>query len=161
MKIALITGYLAKDIVRHFSKNRDNTEVIVMPIQVAALMNSHFLVKELRKKRLDKVDMILTPGLVKGNLSIVENIIGIPIFRGPNQAADLASGWASAVKRLYMAIQREPIGLGNGISREGRRFGERLAICHQGQWQRFPPFGGHLGNAHLQRLLELGRTHAA
>ncbi len=90
MKVALITGQLAKDMVKRFSeKSEIESGVIAMPVQVASLMNSKYIAEKLKKLPTSGFDIILVPGLVKGNLEILEEAAGVPIFKGPKHAADI------------------------------------------------------------------------
>ncbi|MGC8961847.1 MAG: dihydropteroate synthase-like protein [Candidatus Bathyarchaeia archaeon] len=90
MRVALVTGQLAKGIVERFSKGCGvESKVIALPIQVASLMNAAYIARRIRDYPLQGFDLILVPGLVKGDLNMVEESAGIPVFKGPKHAADL------------------------------------------------------------------------
>ncbi|MEM3677404.1 MAG: dihydropteroate synthase-like protein [Candidatus Bathyarchaeia archaeon] len=88
--MALITGQLAKGMVERFSKGCGvESRVIALPIQVASLMNATYIAREIKGYPLQGFDLILVPGLVKGDLKMVEESAGIPVFKGPKHAADI------------------------------------------------------------------------
>ena len=90
MKVALITGQLAKGMVEKFSKPaRVESKVIALPVQVASLMSSSYIARKIKGYPLEGFDLILVPGLVKGDLNLVEESAGLPVFRGPKHAADI------------------------------------------------------------------------
>ena len=88
----IITSKLAEEIVRDsVSEKSDIIDIVVLPVSVAAFLTplsiSNFLSKMKLKK--EEYDMILIPGLVKGDASILEERVGIPSFKGPEHAADI------------------------------------------------------------------------
>ena len=90
LKVLLITGILAKDSVEKYAKeSRVKTEVLPLKIQVAALLKIPNIKNELKTHSIQGIDLILVPGLVKGDTSIISKSIGIPTFKGPKYAADL------------------------------------------------------------------------
>lgn len=90
MKVLLVTGLIAKETVERYSKqSRKETTVVALPISVAAFMTPEFVAQELKKRDLSDVDMILLPGTVKEDVSLVEKATGIPTFKGPVYAADI------------------------------------------------------------------------
>ena len=90
MKVALITGQLARGMVEKLSKTaRVESKVIALPMQVASLMSSSYIARKIREYSLEGFDLILVPGLVKGDLGVVEESAGLPVFRGPKHAADI------------------------------------------------------------------------
>jgi len=90
MKVLLITGLLAKDMVTHYAqKSNVKTRVLALKVPVAALLTSKYVAKETEKLDLRDVDMILVPGLIRGDTSIIEDTTKIPTFKGPRYAADL------------------------------------------------------------------------
>lgn len=90
MKVLLVTGQLAKDIVQKYCKESNvEAEVISLPMAVASLMSPKYIAKELKKEALKDFNLILLPGLVFGDVSLVEEVTHIPTFKGPRYAADL------------------------------------------------------------------------
>jgi dihydropteroate synthase-like protein len=90
LKVLLVTGQLAKDIVANYAgKSKVATQVLAMKVSVAALLSPNFIAKEIKKLNLSGFDIILVPGLIRGDTSIIENVTGIPTFKGPRYAADL------------------------------------------------------------------------
>lgn len=90
MKVLLITGKLAEDTVKHYSAESNiETEVLSLKIAVAAFLTPQTIADELRNRRLEGFNMILVPGLVRGDTTIISRATGIPTFKGPRYAADL------------------------------------------------------------------------
>lgn len=90
MKVLLITGLLAKDMVTYYAqKSNVETEVLALKVPVAALLTTKYIAKEIEKLNLRNFDMILVPGLIRGDTSVIEDATGIPTFKGPRYAADL------------------------------------------------------------------------
>ncbi|MCX8191267.1 MAG: dihydropteroate synthase-like protein, partial [Nitrososphaerales archaeon] len=81
---------LAKDLVQKYCRESSvEVEVISLPMAVASLMNTNYIARELEKRELKGFDLILLPGLVFGDASVVEKVVNIPTFKGPRYAADL------------------------------------------------------------------------
>jgi dihydropteroate synthase-like protein len=90
VKVLLITGLLAKDMVTHYAqKSITETGVLALKVPVAALLNPKYVAKETEKLNLHGFDMILVPGLIRGDVSVIEDTARIPTFKGPKYAADL------------------------------------------------------------------------
>lgn len=86
----LVTGLLAEKAVQHYSKeSRVESEVFVLKTSIAAFLTPEQIAKELRNLKNRDFDMILIPGLTRGNTSVVADATGIPTFKGPKYAADL------------------------------------------------------------------------
>ncbi|MCW4032412.1 MAG: dihydropteroate synthase-like protein [Candidatus Bathyarchaeota archaeon] len=89
-KLLIITGTLAYEVVEEYvSKCNVQSQVISLPIQVAALMNTKFIAKSLKSKNLKNIDFIIIPGLAFGDSKIITAEIEIPVYKGPKYAADL------------------------------------------------------------------------
>jgi dihydropteroate synthase-like protein len=90
VKVLLVTGLLAKDMVTHYAqRSKVKTKVLALKVPVAALLTPKYIAKETEKLKLRDFDMILVPGLIRGDTSIIEDTTGIPAFKGPRYAADL------------------------------------------------------------------------
>lgn len=90
MKILLVTGQLAESTVKRYAKrSKFNPSVAALPFPVAALMNSRYILRKLTEMSVKGFDMVLLPGLVKGDVSEVSESLGLPIFKGPRHAADI------------------------------------------------------------------------
>jgi dihydropteroate synthase-like protein len=90
VKVLLVTGQLAKDIVAGYAeKSGVETEVLALKVPVAALLTPRYIAKEIEKRDLNGFDMIMVPGLIRGDTSIIEDTVKIPAFKGPRYAADL------------------------------------------------------------------------
>jgi dihydropteroate synthase-like protein len=62
-------------------------EIAVLPITVAALMDTRFVAKHLESA--EDCDVIMIPGLCKGDLSIISDKFGLQTLRGPKTLKDL------------------------------------------------------------------------
>lgn len=92
MSILLVTGRLAEPVVKKYAaESQLKIEVVALPFAVAALMTSRYIARQLRHMGLRGFEMVLVPGLVKGDLSTISEAVKIPTFKGPRHAADLPS----------------------------------------------------------------------
>ncbi|PVX25410.1 MAG: dihydropteroate synthase-like protein [Candidatus Bathyarchaeum sp.] len=90
LKVLLITGTLAEEIVKRYAQQSSvKTQVLALPIQVAALLKLPNIARELKKLDINGFDAILVPGLIRGDTSIIADATNIPTFKGPRYAADL------------------------------------------------------------------------
>lgn len=88
MKALVVTGKLAYPIVREVTKKYDNVDVKVLNYPVAALMSIRYILENL--KNIDKkYDVIILPGLVNGDVKIIEDTLGIKTFKGTENAWDI------------------------------------------------------------------------
>jgi dihydropteroate synthase-like protein len=88
--VLLVTGALGKDIVeRHTKESTVQTETVALKIQVAAFLTPETIVKGLENVNLKGFTMILVPGLVRGDTSLITKTTSIEAFKGPRYAADL------------------------------------------------------------------------
>jgi dihydropteroate synthase-like protein len=90
LKVLLITGLLAEKTVKRYAKeSKAETKVFALKIPVAALLSPEQIVEALKKAPIADFDLILVPGLIRGDVSVIANSLGIPTFKGPRYAADL------------------------------------------------------------------------
>ncbi|KON29102.1 hypothetical protein AC480_03635 [miscellaneous Crenarchaeota group archaeon SMTZ1-55] len=90
MRVLIVTGQLAKDtIAKYVEEGPVEAQVLALPTSVAALLSPSIIKTELRGRSLKGFHLILVPGLVRGDVSIVEKAVGIPTFKGPKYGADL------------------------------------------------------------------------
>jgi len=89
-KVLLITGALAEDAVKRYAKeSRVETEIVALKIAVAALLTPETVAKAIENMTLKGFNVILVPGLVRGDTSIITKTVGVQTFKGPRYAADL------------------------------------------------------------------------
>jgi len=74
---------------RYAQQSSFETEVLTLPVQVAALLKMPNIARELKKQGIHGVDVVLVPGLIRGDTSVIADATGIPTFKGPRYAADL------------------------------------------------------------------------
>jgi len=90
VKVLLITGLLAKDMVEQYArKSGVEATVLALNVSVAAFLTPKRIADDVGSLNLKGFDVILVPGLVRGNVKVVEDATGIPTFKGPKYAADL------------------------------------------------------------------------
>ena len=66
-------------------------ELAVLPISVAALMDTHFVAKHLDSAR--GSDVVMIPGLCKGDLSLIADKVGAQVVRGPKDLKDIPAAF--------------------------------------------------------------------
>ncbi|MCW4006443.1 MAG: dihydropteroate synthase-like protein [Candidatus Bathyarchaeota archaeon] len=90
MKVLLVTGLLAEETVKQYVKESSlQTTVIALKLPVAALLTPEGIVKELKTQKTQEYDVILVPGLIRGDATVITQATGTPAFKGPRYAADL------------------------------------------------------------------------
>ena len=88
--MVIVTGRLAEEHVkRHAEASPVDVEVLALPVAVAALLSPPRIALELQRRNLQGTQLILVPGLVKGDVSMVSEATGIPTVKGPKYCADL------------------------------------------------------------------------
>ncbi len=90
MKVLLVTGLLAEKTVKRYAKESSvETEVFALKVHVAALLSPERIADALKEENLRNFDMILVPGLIRGDTGVIANAVEIPTFKGSRYAADL------------------------------------------------------------------------
>ncbi len=90
MRALIVTGKLARKLVEdNVKQSRVRAEVLSLPNEVAALMTPKFVSDRLGCMPLQGFDLVMLPGMMRGDVSSVSRKIGIPAFKGPKHAADL------------------------------------------------------------------------
>ena len=90
MKVLLITGALAEDTVKRYAKESSiDTQTLALKMAVAALLTPQTIANALKTTKPTDFNMILVPGLVRGDTTVITKATGLPAFKGPRYAADL------------------------------------------------------------------------
>lgn len=90
MKVLLVTGTLAQNIVKHYAQQSSTpTLTLVLNVQVAAFLTPSLIIEALKNHDLKDVTAILTPGQMAGDTQCITQATGIPAYKGPRYAADL------------------------------------------------------------------------
>jgi dihydropteroate synthase-like protein len=90
LRVLVVTGRLAeKSVRRHTSEARQDVNVTVLPVSVAAFITPKYASDALNVPGVKEYDLIMMPGAVQGDVSNVELKTGVPTFKGPLHAADL------------------------------------------------------------------------
>ncbi len=86
----MVTGRLAEEMVKDYAKQSTlETVVVALNYPVAAFLNSETITAGLKNLDLNGIDMILTPGLSRGDTKTITDALDVPTFKGPRYAADL------------------------------------------------------------------------
>jgi dihydropteroate synthase-like protein len=90
MKILIVTGKLAAETIREKVAGLEHeVDVLPLPVTVASFITPKYAAKELVKHDLTRYDMIVMPGSIEGDLSLIEEATGVLTYKGPMHAADL------------------------------------------------------------------------
>ena len=90
MRVLLVTGRDAEESVRKHAHGGDHAcTVLPLPRSVAALLTPSFIASQLRRGTWEAYDLILTPGLMAGDVTPIEEATGVPTYKGPRYAADI------------------------------------------------------------------------
>jgi dihydropteroate synthase-like protein len=90
LKVLLVTGLLAEDTVKRYAQSSSvKTEVLALKVPVAALLTPAYIADALKNLNIHAFDMVLVPGLIRGDASAIAEAAGVPTFKGSRYAADL------------------------------------------------------------------------
>jgi dihydropteroate synthase-like protein len=90
LKVLIITGKLAeKSIHKQIPAIQHDVDVLALPVNVASFITPNYVVKALRGKNLEMYDLIIIPGTVSGDVTPIEEEVGIPTYKGPLHVIDL------------------------------------------------------------------------
>ena len=94
VKIGLITGRAASYIVRDVTKKEECVDIIVLPVNVVSLLNVELIKKMIVKNdeilsALKNSNIVIIPGLVKGDASELSKILNKPVYKGTKSAAGI------------------------------------------------------------------------
>jgi len=153
LKVLAITGKMAENIVKKYVKEiNHDIDVQVLPISVAAFITPEFTLEHLSSMRNKDYDMILLPGSVQGDVSIVEKKVGIPTFKGPTHAADIAicfeegielSKTLSATEVVKSAVNKRAAEKINSIKKNWKKIYRRYGGLIIGSSKRALAIGSH------------------
>tara|TARA_B100001971_G_scaffold214180_1_gene250309 strand:+ start:4961 stop:6529 length:1569 start_codon:yes stop_codon:yes gene_type:complete len=91
VKILVVTGRLAFDTVsRNVADSGFDVDVFSLPVSVAAFITPQFATRNLARESVKDYDLILLPGTVRGDVTLVEKATGIPTFKGPSNMNDIS-----------------------------------------------------------------------
>jgi len=87
----LVTGQLAKQALCESAAQQEKVQFSVkaLPVPVAALLTPNRIAQELKHEDLTGYDLVIVPGMVRGELSIVEETVKVPVIKGTRYAADV------------------------------------------------------------------------
>ncbi len=89
-RVLLLTGRRAADIVRRAASDYDWADVKILPIEVAALMTTSFVLENLSKEDVDGYDLVLVPGLFRGNVRELDEKLEADFRLSTREARDLS-----------------------------------------------------------------------
>lgn len=87
-KILLVTGRNAKGDLGDYIKEFP-VRIHACKENVAALLSGRVILEELLRENLDGISLIIVPGAVGGDVSMIQEKIGIPTWKGPINLVDL------------------------------------------------------------------------
>ena len=86
----MVTGLLAEKAVEGYAKESSvKTRVFALKVPVAALLSPEQIAKALEKTGAKDFDVVLVPGLMRGDAAVIGETVEKPTFKGPRYAADL------------------------------------------------------------------------
>lgn len=89
-KILLVTGRQASSSVEKYCRDSEiPVEIHVCDVDVASLLSPNMVLRELDGKNLGDISLILLPGAVVGDVSIIQEKTGVPCVRGSKNVGDL------------------------------------------------------------------------
>lgn len=108
MRVLLVTGKLASDTVKRYSKGFQGieTDVLVLDYPIASLIPLNYLRKKLKEINLKKYDLIILPGLINWNTKGLEEEFGIPIRKGTEEAADIPDMLRSVMEGVELSTEK-------------------------------------------------------
>ncbi len=90
LRVLVVTGKLAEESVRRIVSGRGmGVDIRTLPVSVAAFMTPEYAADALSDLEAGDYDVILLPGMVRGDVSPVEKATKIPTFKGPVHSSDL------------------------------------------------------------------------
>ena len=93
MKILIVTAKLASPLVKKVTTQKEHdVHILTVNTPIAAFLTPRRIVAELeglQEVEVESLDMIITPGLIRKDVSYVQEATGIPTFKGSTDAADL------------------------------------------------------------------------
>jgi len=96
-KVVLVTTTSAKELVESIARellrnyNDLEVEIIVTAAPVASLASVESILNDLLKhrKRIKNADLVILPGMIRGSAKKLEEILGVPVVKGPKYVGDL------------------------------------------------------------------------
>ena len=73
-------------------------DVLALPVSVAVFLTPEFVAGYLKSRKVNEYDLILMPGAMQGDVTLIEKATGIPTFKGPIHAADIALSFQKGVE---------------------------------------------------------------
>nr|MDO8098432.1 dihydropteroate synthase-like protein [Candidatus Njordarchaeota archaeon] len=91
MRVLLITGQLARQALYESAAQQKSVQFSVraLPVPVAALLTPSRIAEELKSEDLGNYDLVIIPGMVRGDASTIEKAVRVPVFKGTRYAADI------------------------------------------------------------------------
>ncbi|WP_292320250.1 dihydropteroate synthase-like protein [Caldisphaera sp.] len=92
MKIAILTSTtaeeLVKDVIKNDNKNNYDIDIIALPVPVISILDTNIISKIILKRtyllnKLKDYNLIIIPGLVRGNAEIIEKTTNVETYKGP------------------------------------------------------------------------------
>ncbi|BCU68241.1 dihydropteroate synthase [Sulfolobales archaeon HS-7] len=109
MRLLVVTGTLALDDVKRACSEIKDVDITIKSLDypVAALMSVRYIAEKLKDQDLKGYDIILVPGLVYGDCTVIEEKVHVPTFKGTEEAADIPLV-IDALKRGITLSKKDP-----------------------------------------------------
>jgi len=130
-RIVLVTTTSARGIVESVAKELMNSyndlelRVIVTSASVASLTSTEDIMDDLLKHRklIADADLVILPGMIRGSAKKLEEVLNVPVVKGPKYAGDLPEMIALLKRGMHFSAD---ISADDVISIDGRKRLDRL-----------------------------------
>ncbi len=94
MRVALLTGRAARRLVEEVAGGRDDVVIVELPVNVVSMLTANAVAAMLRSRRdlleaARSADVVIVPGSVRGDVSVVAEVVGKPAFKGTRTTAGI------------------------------------------------------------------------
>ncbi len=130
-KVVLVTTTSAKELVESIARelldnyNDLKVEIIITSVPVASLASTESILNDLlkHKKQIENTDLVILPGMLRGSARKLEEVLGVPVVKGPKYVGDLPDMIALLKKGMRFSTD---VPADDVIAVDGRRRLNRL-----------------------------------
>jgi dihydropteroate synthase-like protein len=90
MKVLLVTGQSAERVLSESAAQQKKVQFLVkaLPVPIAAMLTPNQIAEELKHEDLSGFDLVIVPGMVRGDISKIEQVVKVPVVKGTRYASD-------------------------------------------------------------------------